>query len=76
MIFVPHFLVAQYKIKDKGTIVRLWRNENVPNLPVNIDNVVVFPAPFVPRKPKHSPSLTEKVNKWTATFAAWLLLPG
>lgn len=25
-------------------------------IPDNIDKVVVFPAPFVPKKPKHSPS--------------------
>ena len=26
------------------------------NIPHNIERVVVFPAPFVPKKPKHSPS--------------------
>jgi hypothetical protein len=36
--------------------------------PDNIDKVVVFPAPFVPRKPKHSPAWTEKVKDCTATF--------
>ena len=25
-------------------------------IPVSIDRVVVFPAPFVPKNPKHSPS--------------------
>lgn len=31
-------------------------NKMLGNQPDNIDKVVVFPAPFVPRKPKHSPS--------------------
>lgn len=50
------------------------RNRTMKYIPVNIDNVVVFPAPFVPRKPKHSPSWTENVNEWTATFLAWFFL--
>lgn len=38
-------------------------------VPDNIDNVVVLPAPFVPKKPKHSPSWTENDKELTATFA-------
>ena len=36
-------------------------------MPVRIRMVVVFPAPFGPRKPKVSPSLTEKEMSLRAT---------
>lgn len=45
-------------------------------LPESIDNVVVFPAPFVPRNPKHSPSCTEKVNESTAILGPSCFSPG
>lgn len=34
--------------------------------PVSILNVVVFPAPFTPNKPKHSPELTANLIPLTA----------
>lgn len=36
------------------SIVETKREKQV--IPVSIDRVVVFPAPFVPKNPKHSPS--------------------
>lgn len=36
--------------------------------PHNILNVEVFPAPFTPNKPKHSPFLIPKETLFTATF--------
>lgn len=45
-------------------------------VPDSIDSAVVFPAPLVPRNPKHSPSWTEKVSEWTATFGTWDFPPG
>jgi hypothetical protein len=45
-------------------------------IPDSIESVVVFPAPFVPKNPKHSPAWTEKVNDCTATFEPWCIPPG
>lgn len=41
----------------------IFSNGDEHMIPDSIDRVVVFPAPFVPRKPKHSPSWTENVNE-------------
>lgn len=38
----------------------------VVSSPVSILNVVVFPAPFTPSRPKHSPGLTPRHNRSTA----------
>lgn len=53
--------LAQKKGKDSTYCKNINRSiqqvqHEIHHIPDNIDRVVVFPAPLVPRKPKHSPS--------------------
>src|SRR5262245_61655279 len=42
--------------------------------PSRISMVVVLPAPFVPRRPKHSPRATSSDRRSTATTSPYLLI--
>ena len=42
--------------------------------PVSILNVVVFPAPLIPRRPKHSPVFTPKLSPRTAVSLQYKVL--
>lgn len=71
-----------YQVSNRFTtennITNLWpATEASPEVtsmsPVNILNVVVFPAPLTPRRPKHYKDQEIKHNKWTIKWPACFL---
>lgn len=62
---VVYLAVQSFQDNNSANSLKIPKKHSIPD---NIDKVVVFPAPFVPKNPKHSPAWTEKVKDCTATF--------
>mmetsp|Transcript_57489 Transcript_57489/g.95079 ORF Transcript_57489/g.95079 Transcript_57489/m.95079 type:complete len:215 (+) Transcript_57489:674-1318(+) len=64
------FLMASWSLRMERPLILASPDEGGV-APVSIENVVLFPAPFTPRKPKHSPCSILRQRSRTATLPPW-----